>query len=325
LVVGVALASAIFGVLREMTQTEAGFLLPNLYPGFGYAQFINRNHFAFLMEMALGLMLGLMVCGGLPRNRLPACFGVVLLLAGALVLSNSRGGIFSLISQLLLTGLLFSRGNPTHDTSTLRRGFISRLRRLGASLVVRGLLIVCFVGVTTFGIVWIGGAPLSGALEAIPKEVGAQRQGKHSAVRRVDMWSATWQMIKDRPVIGGGFGGYWMAITAYHDASGEMTPQEAHNDYLEFFASGGLIGVALGVWFLFVFIRTVRERLRTSDRFVRAARFGALVGLAGIAIHSVVDFGLHIPINALFFMTLVVIATVDIPKHERTTARLRRP
>mgnify|MGYP003694069815 CR=1 FL=1 len=43
-----------------------------------------------------------------------------------------------------------------------------------------------------------------------------------------------------------GMGAYWVSITAYHDASGVMTPQEAHNDYLELLASGGLVGLAIG-------------------------------------------------------------------------------
>jgi hypothetical protein len=45
-----------------------------------------------------------------------------------------------------------------------------------------------------------------------------------------------------------------------------------------------------------------RERLRSTDAFGRAAGFG-------IAIHSMVDFGLHTPINALLCLTLVSIAT----------------
>ena len=154
-------------------------------------------------------------------------------------------------------------------------------------------------------------------------EVGASGASVRWAVRRWDIWPATWKLVKDHPVTGVGFGGYWMAITAYHNASGEMTPQEAHNDYLEFLASGGTIGVALGVWFLYFFIRTVRERLPTEDKFVRAARCGAMIGLAGVAIHSLVDFGLHIPVNAVVFVTLMVIATVDLNKEDQTGTKWR--
>lgn len=323
LVVGVALASAIFGLLRQMTQTEAGFILPNLYPALGYAQFINKNHFAFLIEMAVGLVLGMIVWAGLPRERLLASVGVVLLLGGTLVLANSRGGIFSLFCQILFAVLLFSGVRSNRGSVTLGRGLVRRVRGFSASLVVRVVLIICFVSIIAIGMVWVGGAPLVGGLEAMPTEVGAPSDSTRWAVRRWDIWPATWKLIKDHPLVGVGFGGYWMAITSYHDASGEMTPQEAHNDYLEFLASGGLVGAALGVWFLYLFVRRAREHLHTSDKFVRATRCGAIIGLAGVAIHSLVDFGLHITINSVIFVVLVVIATVDQPQDERIDSELR--
>ena len=322
-VVGVALASAVFGFLREITQSEVGFILPNLHPGSGYGQFINKNHFAFLMEMALGLMLGLTVCRGLTRDRLVVSLGVALLLGGVLVLSNSKGGVLSLLGQLLCGAVLLSAGESTRDSSTSRAGIMGLAQRFVASSVGRALLVVCFLAVMVIGIVWVGGAPLADALERMPKEVAAHTEGTRS--RRVDIWQATWQLIKDHPIAGAGFGGYWMAITGYHNVSGETTPQEAHNDYLEFLASGGLIGGVLGAWFVYAFIRCVRGRLGTSDRFVRAARLGALVGLSGVAIHSFVDFGLHIPINAVIFIALVVIATTDIPRQPAGHHALRRP
>ena len=104
-------------------------------------------------------------------------------------------------------------------------------------------------------------------------------------------------------------GGYWAAIPAVHDASGTMTPQEAHNDYLELLASGGLVGLALGVWFAIVVFKRTRKNLGSSNRFQRAACLGAAIGIAGVAVHSLVDFGLHTIVNALVFTTLIVIAT----------------
>ena len=123
----------------------------------------------------------------------------------------------------------------------------------------------------------------------------------------------TWEMIKDHPIVGVGFGGYWIAITKYHKASGEVTPQEAHNDYLELLSSGGLIGVAIGLWFILGFGKSVLTRLRYGDPLLSALSIGALAGIFAVAIHSIVDFGLHITINALLFVTLMVIATVTIP------------
>ncbi len=77
-------------------------------------------------------------------------------------------------------------------------------------------------------------------------------------------------MFSAHPIAGVGLGGYWAAIPTYHEASGLQTPQEAHNDYLELLASGGLIGLAIGSWFLFVVFRRIRDNLQSASPFRRA-------------------------------------------------------
>jgi len=59
-------------------------------------------------------------------------------------------------------------------------------------------------------------------------------------------------------------------------------------------------------------IRLTRRNLKSADRFGRAARFGAVIGIAGVAVHSLVDFGLHLMANALVFTILIMIATAKI-------------
>ncbi len=70
-----------------------------------------------------------------------------------------------------------------------------------------------------------------------------------------------------------------------------------------------MVALALGVWFAAVVVKRTRENLRSPNRFRRAACYGAAIGIAGVAIHSMVDFGLHSMANALVFTTLIVIAT----------------
>jgi len=131
------------------------------------------------------------------------------------------------------------------------------------------------------------------------------RQG----VSRKQIWRVTLRMFAANPIVGIGMGAYWTAVPQFHDASGRMTPQEAHNDYLELLASGGLVGAALALWFVVVVFRRTKENLITANRFRRAMCFGAAIGIAGVAIHSLFDFGLHLIINALMFTTLLAIAT----------------
>jgi len=184
---------------------------------------------------------------------------------------------------------------------------------------VRAALILCLLMAVTIGSVWVGGDPLMHRLETVPREFSSRYDDKRMNTRRMEIWQATWQLIRANPIAGTGFGGFSIAFPGYHDGSGVFTPEEAqlrplaaHNEYLELLASGGLIGCGLGAWFVIILIRNAREHLRRSrDSFRRAACLGALVGLFGVAIHSLVDFGLHDTVNAFIFTALVVIATVN--------------
>ena len=68
-IIAVAVASAVFGMMRQTTQHSVGFVLPLIQPGQGYGQFVNQNHFAFLMEMGFGLTLGMILGGGVRREQ----------------------------------------------------------------------------------------------------------------------------------------------------------------------------------------------------------------------------------------------------------------
>ena len=96
-------------------------------------------------------------------------------------------------------------------------------------------------------------------------------------------------MFKANPITGVGLGGYWAGITEYHDASGSLTPQEAHNDYLELLASGGLVGAFFGGWFLLVLAKRIKSHVRSANSFRRGARYGALLGIIGVLTHSLLN------------------------------------
>jgi O-antigen ligase len=314
-IIGVGAASAIFGILRQAMQHETlGFVLPALPLGVGYGQIISRNQFAFMSEMALGLALGIVFRRGGGYAARLVYLSPVLLIGAALILANSRGGIFTLMCQLLFLALLVipaSFARVEKRTSSSRTH--AHARRLLSSLAARFVLIVVLLSLVSVAVVWIGGERVVSNLSTVQQEFDAEDAATRWNTRRVDIWRATWEMIKDHPLAGVGFGGYWTAIPKYHDASGQYTPQQAHNDYLELLASGGLIGLALALCFAFIFLRRARQVLLHADSLRRAASFGALVGLFGVAVHSLFDFGLHITINAALFVALVSISTADVP------------
>ena len=282
-ILGVAVASAVFGILRQTTQHGTGFILPLLKQNQGYGQFINKNHFAYLMEMAFGLGLGIILSGGIKRDRVMIYIALLVPIWMGLVLSNSRGGVLAMLAQIVVAALLLL---------SLQTFSVAR------SVALRAILIIILVGGVLAGTFWVGGDRLAMNFEAATREATTTRDG----ASRNEIWRASLKMFAAHPVLGVGLGGYWIGITAHHEASGLMTPQEAHNDYLELLSSAGLIGFAIGVWFAVVVVRMMRKNLS-------AMSFGAVLGLTGVAAHSLVDFGLHIMINAVVFITLIMFCT----------------
>ncbi len=301
-IIAVALLSAVFGIARQAMQHAPGFGLALLKPGLGYAQFINKNHFAYLMEMGIGLAAGVAIAHREGRERILIYLSALLLMFVALVFSHSRGGLVAVVAQAICApAILMNSRERAADAAQ------SRTR----SLVVRTAMIVALLLVVAGSVVWLGGDHLATGAETASIEMAGDKSEVYEGARRRDIWRSSWMMFKAHPIAGAGFGGYWAEVPLFHHASGRLTPQQAHNDYLEVLASGGLIGVALLVWFGIVLIKQARAAISAADEFQRAAACGATIALVGIAVHCVVDFGLHITANALVFVALVAILGLE--------------
>jgi O-antigen ligase len=288
-------------------QSGPGFILPELGVGEGYAQFINQNHFALLMEMTLGLLAGLILGRSERRGIVLIYVSIALIVWTALVLTNSRGGIISMLGLIICA--VITRLTTRRRRSSKRKASTGWLANHGGSLIISGVLVLALVLITAVGVVWIGGDPAVNRLETVSREFGGKGAGN---LRRKEIWHATWQLIKAHPLTGIGFGGYETAIPEFNTGYFGSEPLgQAHNDYLEILASGGIIGAVLAAWFVLAVVRNVLPRLQSRNSFRYSTCLGAIAGLFAVGIHSFVDFGLHITVNALVFTCLVVIATTD--------------
>lgn len=289
-VIGVAVASAVFGILRQTVQQHDGFVLPLLKQTQGYGQFLNKNHFAYLMEMAFGLGVGMIVARGVRSDRLMIYVALLSPIWVALVLSNSRGGILAMLTQTVIAALLL-----------LKHG-----------VVFKAALVAVLLVAVLFGTLWVGGDRLATNIESASTDFAGDTT--RDGASRNDIWRATMKMFEAHPIAGVGLGGYWIGITAFHDASGSLTPQEAHNEYIELLSSGGLIGLAIGIWFGVMVIRRTRAHLANDHGSVHAIRVAAMLAIAGVVVHSLVDFGLHMMSNAVVFIVLITLATASLNK-----------
>src|SRR5207253_11404939 len=147
-----------------------------------------KNHFAYLMEMGLGLALGLVAGGGVSRDRALVYVATLLPIWTALVLCNSRGGLLSMLVQVVFMLLLLTAVVPARVTE--RRA--SRAWILVRSKVARLVLGTVLVLVVVFGIVWVGGDRLVTSIEAARGEFSEEAAHTRQGVTRHEIWQATW-------------------------------------------------------------------------------------------------------------------------------------
>ncbi|NOT49408.1 MAG: O-antigen ligase family protein [Acidobacteria bacterium] len=319
LVIAVGTGSAVFGLLREFYfDSQSAWLAGYLFPKQGFAQFINRNHFALLIEMAFGLLLGILLKGDFSEKF--KFFGWVLaaVMGYSMIAANSRGGLVSMAALILfavavhmMTREATSRGIRKELQSKFLES-MTYVRKIGAAA---GIL-VTVAGLIVVVIAFVGGETTVTRFEKLKGEFETTN---NAGVNRNLIWQATFEMFESNPIFGVGFGGYGTAIPKFEPSGGKYRLQQAHNDYLEILSNGGIVGFALFALFAGIVVRRASKNLTSGNRFRRTICFGSAIGIFGVLVHSLVDFGLHIPVNAFTFAVLIVIATVKV--REATTER----
>ena len=143
---------------------------------------------------------------------------------------------------------------------------------------------------------------------------------------RIGIWRDTLRIIHDFPLVGTGLNTYGIAMLAYQSHGTEARAVEAHNDYLQLAAEGGLLLVIPFIFVIGVFAREVRRRFNEASDDTRTwwLRVGAVTGIASVALQELVDFSLQMPGNAVLFVLLMAVA-VHRPARMRTSRGQNRP
>src|SRR5262249_4815947 len=292
------LALAVFGLIQSFTWDGAFYWLrPTRATGFG--PFANRDHFAGYMEMLLPFPIALIATRAIKTEQRPLyAFAAVMMVIGAAA-SLSRGGILSLaVEGVFLAPLAYrSRSRARAGAITDTAAVVHSVRRaLGVVL----LIAVCGL-IGALGIAWIGTDPIINKAAQTLTDV---RNDQANRISRQWIWSDTWDMIREHPLTGAGMGAYETVYPMYSHSNGRMIVAQSHNDYLQIVADCGAVGAILLVVFLVLLYRVMNRALRTEDRQVASVALACSAGVIGILVHSLVDFNLQVPSNALLFLFL---------------------
>jgi len=302
---------AMFGLTQSFTSDGTRvYWFRQLAQSTAFGPFINRHHFAGYMELAIALPLGLLFSGAIESYKRPIYAFVALMMGVALILTNSRGGLISLAAEILFLVVVAGPG--------LRHGE----RPARAQRIRSALLRACFA----FGliVVLIGGTIAVGGSDVFTRLFGTVN-ANDPTTGRAHFWSVTSDVIKAYPVVGSGLGSFSVIYTRYDTRNGYYRLEQAHNDYLQILADGGIVGGILGLAFLIILFGKGFARRETDDKFRRGVATGALAGCFAVLIHSFFDFTLHTTANALLFLVLAALATQDGRVDQSSKGRRRRP
>jgi tetratricopeptide (TPR) repeat protein/O-antigen ligase len=249
--------------------------------------FVNYSHFASYLAVIFPLAL---TAALFPTTLVPAriAFAFRLLWASVgffigmgILLSHSRGGWIGVVlgSGIVLWGRAAHRAPGT----VTRR---SPIWRVVAGLMLALVLALAFVGVS--------------AREHIDARLDDTLQGEVSGFTRVMLALDTVTMVRDFPLWGVGLGAWSTTFPHYQRtelAGGYF--REAHNDYVEFAAEMGVVGLALLTWFVVMVVKRVRAGVRAASETIRPLLIGLGGSLGVIAVHELLDFNLQIPAIAV--------------------------
>jgi O-antigen ligase len=250
------------------------------------------------MELAMSVPLGLLFSGAIERDKRPLYIFAVALMGVSLILTGSRGALVSVVAEVMfLVAFMGFRGErETKDKGGKSGRVRTALMRVGLTFVLVLIL--------------IGGAVFFGGESALSRMIGTVNMGDPTT-GRTHFWSVTLDIIRHHPVIGSGLGSYGVAYTQYDSRNGAFRLEQAHNDYLQIISDAGIMGAGLAVFFIVVLFRMGLARRETDDLFRRGVATGALAGCFAVLVHSFFDFTLHTTANALLFLILAMLATIN--------------
>ena len=257
---------SLFGIIQKATWNGKIFWFRELSMGGDpFGPFVNRNHFAGYVGMIIPLGLGYLFTINKRDKQIVYGF-MVMIVSLALFYSASRAGVATFLAGLALFAvfMLFKRFKN------------------------KGLWAIATFGIClSIYLIYLG--IIDPVLERFIKT-------DISSEQRFLVWKGTWDGFIDFVTFGSGLGTFQYVFPMYKARGITSFYDHAHNDYLEFFLETGIGGVL----FLILSIQyLISNLLRGKDNYYIMA--GLMTSIFVMLLHSILDFNLHIPSNAVLF------------------------
>jgi O-antigen ligase len=279
---------ALLGIAQYLTANgKIYWLVEPTYGGWIFGPYVNRNHYAGLMELWTPLAIGLALRPENSVTRRWCWCGLALVMGASVVLSGSRGGTLALAAEVVILSVAVTALVGS------RRALLN---------VVLGLVI------------------LGGAIAVLDRGEVLERYKlslrpnttyqEEAAAHRIGAWKGTWTLFQQHWAIGSGLETFAGLFPAVRPFATDKIWTHAHNDWLQFLAETGTVGGVLALWVLFAgSAEAWRNLKRTAGTSTGAILIGLGTGCIGLMIHGWLDFNFHVPANAASFAVLAAVLT----------------
>ena len=271
-----AYALAIVFAVMSVWAAIQFFFLNTYFNGQARHPLNDPSSLGALFSLALFCTLGWILAERPKREHICAVTLAVLLVCGMLS-TVARGPVFALIPAIVLFCILL------WPQVKARR---------------KSLLLVLLGGITFYGLMQTG---VHKKFDIGERLFGTVTLAGDVANNRVEVWSATADMIKDRPWLGTGIGTYFLYFQEYRRTTDRDGATLAHNDPMQFWVELGVLGPLLFYAFAGAAIfRTASalKNLRPQQHNERILIVSVFSALGAMLVHSHVSFN-HYNISIL--------------------------
>jgi O-antigen ligase len=191
--------------------------------------------------------------------------------------------------------------------------FLSRHATRGTVILLTSLIAIDVFIVGS----WFGVEKLAQRIEQTTVESKAN-QAQESVEDRSAAGRYGMDLVKDYPAFGTGPGSWYVTFPRYR--AGEISGfyDEAHNDYVQFLAEDGAIGVGLlGAFVAWCLAAALRAQYLRRDPLMRGMSFAAIMGISAMLIHASVEFNMQIPANAMLLMVILGMGWISLHLERR--------
>ena len=302
-VAAVGVVGAIAAIVQRAVDPTRiyGIWLPMDAGARPFGPFVNRNHFATWLLLAIPLTAGAVAATGL-RQRAPGLAPVVL--AGVRAIGSRRGWMLTALATMLVA-LVASLSRSAFAGAVVA---LAVWCLLGYQRATRSGLMMTLAGALLLAAVMIWTAPVQGILGRV-RETAAL-----GAAERTAIWADARTVAQTYPTTGTGLGTFERSMLIYQTTDRRTRTNQAHNQYLQLLAEGGALVTIPCAAVCLAFLWMARQRLREDHTSTAWLRIGSLAGLAGVAVQSGWETGLRMPANAVLLAVAAAIAVHRPPR-----------